>query len=119
MDGWTTQPVTATWGADAEWTDISGIKRRYSIGRSSTYEHIKNGDFRSVVLRKPGNIKGKRLVFTPSVDAWFEKKLIAQESGEVEKVDPQLTAICKKANRVMREKKAEREASEKAKQKAA
>ena len=110
MDGFTTQPVAATWGADPEWADALGIKRIFSIGRSSQYTHIVNGDWRSVVLRKPGCIKGKRLIFVPSVRAWIEKQRIAQESGEVEKVDPALSAICKNANRKMQEKKkAERE----------
>ncbi|MFL6543657.1 MAG: hypothetical protein AUH19_04585 [Verrucomicrobia bacterium 13_2_20CM_55_10] len=108
----TTQPVAATWGVDAEWTDIPGIKGMFKIGRTSTYTHIENNDFRSVVLRKPGCIKGKRLIFVPSVREWIAKQLAEQESGKADKVDPRLSAICKRANREMRKKKAEREALE-------
>jgi hypothetical protein len=115
----TTQPVAATWGADPEFVDLPGLKQLFAIGRSAAYTHIENGDFRSVVLRRKGCIKGKRLVDVSSVRDWISKQLAEQESGEVETVDPALSAICKKANRVMREKKAEREAAEKAKQKAA
>jgi hypothetical protein len=93
----------------------------FSIGRSSTYTHIENGDFRSVVLRKPGRLKGHRLVHVSSVRSWIEKQLAEQESGQTEKVDPRLRAICREANKASlkakREKKAEREAAEKAKQK--
>src|SRR5213595_354404 len=96
-------------GADvAEFTDFAGLKRLYSIGRSAAYTHIQNGDFRSVVLRRPGCIKGKRLIFVPSVREWIAKQLAEQESGKADKVDPRLSAICKRANREMRKKKAER-----------
>jgi hypothetical protein len=106
----TTQPVAVTWGADPEFCDLSGLKKMFSIARSAAYTHIQNGDFRSVVLRRKGCVKGRRLIHVQSVRDWIEKQLIEQESGEVEKVDPALSAICKKANRVMREKqKAKRE----------
>jgi len=87
----------------------------FNIGRTSTYTHIESGDFRSVVLRKRGCIKGKRLIFVPSVRDWIAKQLADQESGDVQKVDPRLRAICKEANRVMREKqKAKREKEQRA-----
>jgi hypothetical protein len=106
----TTQPVAATWDADPEWTDIPGLRRLFSIGGSAAYVLIENGDIRSVCLRRKGCIKGRRLCHVQSVRDWIEKQLIAQESGEVEKVDPRLSAKCKEANRVMRGKqKAKRE----------
>jgi hypothetical protein len=112
----TTQAVAATSGADPEFVDLPGLKNRFGIGRSLAYLLIEKGDIRSVCLRRKGCIKGKRLIDVQSARAWIEKQLAEQE---VETVDPALSAICKKANRVMREKKAEREAAEKAKQKAA
>jgi hypothetical protein len=80
---------------EAEWVDHRGLKRRFSIGRSAAYTHIENGDFRSVVLRRKGCIKGKRLFFVPSVREY----IAAQSDG----VDPRLTTICKNANRRMQE----------------
>jgi hypothetical protein len=89
---------------DAEWVDLPGLKSRFSIGRSAAYTHIENGDFRSVVLRRKGCIKGKRLVFVPSV-----REYISKQSDEV---DPRLSANCKEANRVMREKRREKRENE-------
>ena len=89
-------------GADvAAFTDFAGLKRLCSIGRSAAYTHYQNGDFRSVVLRRPGCIKGKRLIFVPSV-----REFLASQSDEI---DPRLSAICKSANARMQEKRAERE----------
>jgi RNase H-fold protein (predicted Holliday junction resolvase) len=113
MDGNFT--IAAPGTDDAEFTDFVGLKRRYSIGRSAAYTHIENGDFRSVVLRKPGRIKGKRLIFIPSVREWIAKQLAEQESGEVEKIDPRLSAQCKKANRKMQESQKEKRENEKRK----
>jgi hypothetical protein len=96
MDGnVTTQPVAATWGADAEFVDLRGLKQRFSIGRSLAYLLIECGDIKSKVLRRAGNIKGKRLIFVPSV-----REFIASLPGEV---DPRLSTICKEANGKMQE----------------
>ena len=73
----------------------------FGIGRSLAYL-LPPDEVVSKVLRRKGCIKGKRLFFVPSV-----REYIARQSDEV---DPRLSAICKNANRVMREKKkAERE----------
>jgi len=98
MDGnFTTQPVAATWGADAEFVDLTQLKQRFGIGRSLAYVLIDNGDIQSKVLRRKGNIKGKRLIYVPSV-----REFIAGQSDEI---DPRLAAKCREANAVMREKK--------------
>jgi hypothetical protein len=99
-DGFTTQPIAVNWGTDPEFIDLHGLKRLFSIGRSAAYTLIENGDIRSVVLRRRGCVKGKRLIDVASV-----RQFLAAQSAEV---DPRLSAICKEANRVMREKKAER-----------
>jgi hypothetical protein len=107
----TTQPVAARWGADPEFVDLPGLKQRFTIGRSAAYTHIENGDFRSVVLRRKGCIKGRRLIDVASVRDYIAK----QSDG----ISPELSGICRKANQEMRKKKAERESAEKAKHEAA
>jgi hypothetical protein len=98
----TTQPVAATWGVDPEFVDLVGLKQRFAIGRSLAYLLIDRGDIQSKVLRRRGNLKGKRLIFVPSV-----REFLTRQSHEV---DPRLSAICKEANRKMREsQKAKRE----------
>jgi hypothetical protein len=106
MDGNFT--ILAPGADDAEFVDWRGLKSRFAIGRSAGYIHIKNDDFRSVVLRRKGCIKGRRLFDVASVRAYFAR--------QSDKVDSRLSAVCQKANRVMREKKAEREASEREKE---
>jgi hypothetical protein len=107
MDGNFTIALPGT--DDAEWVDHRGLKRRFSIGRSAAYTHIENDDFLSVVLRRKGRIRGRRLFFVPSVREYF-----AKQSGGI---DSRLTEACKAANRAMQESqkvKREKEAAEKA-----
>jgi len=89
---------------DAEFCDLTQLKNRFSIGRSLAYLLIERGDITSKVLRRKGCIKGKRIIFIPSVRAF-----IASQSDDV---DPRLSAKCRNANAVMREKRAAREAPE-------
>ena len=105
----TTQPVAATWGADAEWVEHRGLKNMFSIGRSAAYVHVLNGDFESKVLRRKGCIKGRRLYNVASVRAF----LASLRSD----VDPRLSAKCKKANKASIEAKREKAEREKEKPK--
>jgi hypothetical protein len=97
----TTQPIAANWGADPEFCDFAGLNSRFGIGRSLGYILIERGDIKSKVLRRRGNIKGKRLIDCASV-----REYIAKQSDETH---PRLSRVCQKANRVSRQKRAERE----------
>jgi hypothetical protein len=99
----TTQPVAASWGIDPEFCDFAGLKHQFGIGRSLAYVLIERGDITSKVLRRRGNVKGKRIISVDSV-----RRYIASQSDDI---DPRLSAVCKKANRAMLEKKREREAA--------
>jgi hypothetical protein len=92
----TTQPVAATWGVDPEFVDLRGLEARFSIKRSAAYTLISQNLIRSVVLRRKGTIKGRRLVDVESV-----RSFLASQPSDV---DPQLSANCRKANRARREK---------------
>jgi hypothetical protein len=92
----TTQPVAASWGVDPEFIEVPRMKPLFGIGRSLTYALIERGDIKSKVLRRKGCIKGKRLIDVQSVREFIAK--------QPEDVDPRLSAKCKEANRVMREK---------------
>jgi hypothetical protein len=95
--------TSAPVGTDAaEFCDHSQLKQRFGIGRSLAYLLNGHGDIKSKVLRRKGCIKGKRLWNVASV-----REFLAKQSDEI---DPRLSANCKAANRVMREKqKAKRE----------
>src|SRR5437867_3228107 len=60
---------------DPEFVDCAGMKRVFSIGRSSAYELVNLGLIRSVCLRKPGNLRGRRLFHVQSVRQY----LLSQE----------------------------------------
>jgi hypothetical protein len=92
----TTAPVAASWGVDPEFVDFPGLEKKFGVKRSLAYVLISEGAIRSVVLRRRGTIKGKRLVDCASVRAFL--------ASQPTDVDPQLAANCRKANRVMREK---------------
>jgi len=97
----TTAPVAASWGVDPEFVDLPGLETKFGLKRSLAYVLISEGAIRSVVLRRRGTIKGKRLVDCASVRAF----LAAQPTD----VDPQLAANCRKALQTRREKEKARE----------
>src|SRR5713101_5117888 len=88
----TTQPVAATWGVDPEFVDLRGLEARFGIRRSSAYMLISQNLIRSVVLRRKGTIKGRRLVDVASV-----RNFLASQPSDV---DPQMSANCRKAQKV-------------------
>src|SRR5439155_25828208 len=95
----TTAPVAASTGVDPEFVDFGGLEARFGIRRSTAYTLIAENAIRSVVLRRPGTIKGRRLIDVASV-----RKFLAKQPSDV---DPQLSKNCREANRVRREKEAE------------
>jgi hypothetical protein len=97
----TTQPVAAAWGADPEFVDLRGLKNIFGIGRSLAYRLIEHGDIRSVVLRRKGCIKGKRLINVESVRTHLAKLTEEAKESEFGDVDPRLSALTRKASRAM------------------
>jgi hypothetical protein len=86
----TIAPVAVAYGADAEFTDFAGLERGWSIKRGQAYELIRDGAIRSVVLRRKGRIRGRRLIQVASVRAW----LAAQPTD----VDKRFSKQLRKAN---------------------
>jgi hypothetical protein len=64
---YTIAPVKASTSVDPEFIDVPTMKPLFAIGRTRTFELIRNGDIRSVNLRKKGNVKGRRLIEVASV----------------------------------------------------
>ncbi len=90
----TTQPVAASWGVDPEFVDLPGVEKKFGIKRSLAYVLISEGAIRSVVLRRRGTIKGKRLVDCASVRAF-----LASQPADI---DPELAANCRRALQIRR-----------------
>lgn len=97
----TTQPVAATWGVDPEFVDLRGLEARFGIRRSNAYTLIQVGAIKSVVLRRRGTIKGRRLVDVASV-----RTFLASLPSDV---DPVMSANCRKAQKKSAEAKLEKE----------
>src|SRR5262249_40592745 len=89
-------PVAASWGADPEFVDLPSLESKFGLKRSLAYLLINEGAIRSVVLRRRGTIKGKRLVDCASVRAFL--------ASQPTDIDPQLAANCRKALQIRREK---------------
>jgi hypothetical protein len=87
----TTQPVAASWGVDPEFVDLRGLELRFAIRRSSAYTLIAAGAIRSVVLRRRGMIKGRRLVDVASV-----RNFLASQPSDV---DPAMSRNCRNAQK--------------------
>jgi hypothetical protein len=63
-----------------EWIRPSQIPVIFGISRSVGYELIASGKIRSVALRKPGRIRGCRLISTDSVRSFLAKLAEEQEA---------------------------------------
>ncbi|MBI2925553.1 MAG: hypothetical protein HYY24_07605 [Verrucomicrobia bacterium] len=67
----TTAPIRAGHfvNDEPEFVRIPDLQRRAGIKRGLCYRRIKDGTFKSVLLREPGNKQGVRLIYWPSVKA--------------------------------------------------
>lgn len=54
------------------WLSVAEAERTRSICRSTLYELIRAGAFKTASLRKTGNSRGKRLINAESLDAYIE-----------------------------------------------
>src|SRR5437763_4772067 len=98
----TTAPVEASAGVDPEFVDLSGLEARFGIRRSTAYTLIAEREIRSVVLRRPGTIKGRRLIDVASV-----RRFLAKQPDDF---DPRLSELTRKAQVISAEKKREAKA---------
>jgi hypothetical protein len=82
-------PAATPWDRPPEWLDVPGATRAVSLGRSYLYQLIHDGSVRSICVRKPGCVKGKRLISAASLfeflarqpsDITPEARLIAQRA---------------------------------------
>jgi hypothetical protein len=67
---------------DPEFVRVPQLYPLAGIKRGLAYRKIRDGTFRSVLLREPGNVSGCRLVFWPSVKAYLHG--LMKEQGTVE-----------------------------------
>ncbi len=73
---------------DPEFVRVPQLYLLAGIKRGLAYRKIRDGTFKSVLLREPGNVSGCRLVFWPSVKAYLHG--LMREQGTVETTDTAL-----------------------------
>lgn len=64
-----TTPLTET---PIEWATIPQVCRMFGISRSGLYEALRTNLVRGKVIRKPGNVSGRRVISVESVRLWFD-----------------------------------------------
>jgi hypothetical protein len=62
----------------SDWLSIGQTVKAYPIGRTFLFALVQRGCIKSAVLRSPGSLKGRRLIYRPSVDEYLLK--LADES---------------------------------------
>jgi hypothetical protein len=68
-----TQIAGASVAASPEFVDHKGMRALFGLSRAHAYQLASEGKIRSVSLRKPGTIRGRRLFDCASIRAFFAK----------------------------------------------
>jgi len=67
------RPRLYTPSSNPKYLKPSQIPEYYPIfGRSQVWNHIREGTFKSKLLRRPGNISGTRIVLVESIEAFIQ-----------------------------------------------
>lgn len=82
--GLTIEPVQV----GPEFCEVDMLYPLFGIRRTMTYRGLKEGWFKSVLIRQPGNKSGKRLIYVESVRQWLLSKMAKQSMGEAKKIGP-------------------------------
>ena len=64
----------------ALWLDAKGVKRQYSIHRTTLGRLVAAGEIRTVSLREPGGRRGKRLYEVAGIERLLERRAGNQPS---------------------------------------
>ena len=67
----TTASGLADSSAQPEFLNHHGVTKQYGFSRSFAYDLYKRGLIKSVCLRKPGSLKGKRLFVADSIRTYL------------------------------------------------
>lgn len=65
-----------------EFCEVDTLRKLFGIRRTMAHQGIREGWFKSVLLRKPGNKSGKRLVYVESVRQWLFSEMAKQSSNK-------------------------------------
>jgi hypothetical protein len=54
-----------------EWLSTQETIKAYPIGQTTLFDLVRRGCIKSAVLRSPGSLKGRRLIYRPSLDKYL------------------------------------------------
>ena len=63
-----------------EWVDHKGVRHYFGISRPHAYVLAREGKIRSISIRKPGAVKGRRLFDAASIRVFLDR---CGEQGEI------------------------------------
>ena len=70
------------------WLRVEEAVRTRGISRSLLYEMFRDGKVKSSALRKPGNIRGIRLISAESLDAYIESHVEEHDVHGIDEPSP-------------------------------
>jgi hypothetical protein len=88
---YTMQPPTVGSVVRPEFLDHRGVTAMFSISRATCYRLAEAGRIRSVNLREPGKLKGRRLFCVQSIQALMEASI--DQMASVAKTAPEAKSI--------------------------
>jgi len=65
-------PTNTCTDVDPEYIRVEEVKARFGFSRSFAYDLMSAGLIKSKVLRRPGNIRGARLLSVESIRSYIE-----------------------------------------------
>jgi len=76
----TQEPIASGWNTKVapEFCEVGMLFPLLGIRRTMAFQGIREGWFKSVLIRKKGNRSGKRLVHIESARAWLHQQMEAQ-----------------------------------------
>jgi hypothetical protein len=68
------KPIGVAWvSSQPEFADHKGVRALYGLSRAHAYQLASEGKIRSVCIRRPGAIRGRRLFDCASIRSFFNK----------------------------------------------
>jgi hypothetical protein len=67
--------------ADLAYLRPDQVPRRFPFSKALVYHLLNSGDIKSILIHKPGSVRGIRLVSVASIEAWLAR-LAKEQQGE-------------------------------------
>jgi hypothetical protein len=72
--------------ADLAYLRPDQVSRRFPFSKALVYQLLNRGDIKSILLHKPGSVRGIRLVSVASIEAWLARLAKEQQDAGFSRV---------------------------------